>query len=141
MIHKDTGDFGDSLLLCRHDTSVASNDTKIPVDNDGIDKSKLAQAGAKLIDLLLGMGSRIIGIWHKFIYSHQLHFTGGFSLIRTHFILHLHSHAYAKQALHHIFLRTIPIVLGRAIFFHNLKYLVPQAVCLVHIGAAHIDKG
>lgn len=46
-----------------------------------------------------------------------------------------------EQALHQIVLWACSAVFGGAVFLHDLIYLIPQAVCLVHVVDADIDKG
>ena len=51
MIRKHARDLFDALFLCRKNTTVAGDHTIVTVDDDRIDKTKLAQGGPELVDL------------------------------------------------------------------------------------------
>ena len=55
MVHKYVGDFGNAFFL-GGDPAVSGYDVVIPVDDDGIHETELAQGGAELRDLLRGVG-------------------------------------------------------------------------------------
>ena len=43
---------------------MSGKDRVVLINNNGVYKTKLPQRGAKLQDLLLVVGSGIVGIWH-----------------------------------------------------------------------------
>ena len=62
VIHKDTRDFLDSLCLCRQEPPVSGNHIIFAVNDDGIDKAKLPQRGAKFQNLLIRVRPCVICI-------------------------------------------------------------------------------
>ena len=54
-------------------------------------------------------------------------------------IFYLHSFPCAEQPLHHIILRRAPLELHRAVLLHDLVYLHPAVIGLLHVGLAHGD--
>ena len=73
VVCKHTGNLSDAFLLCRQDSAVAGDHIKSPVDDDGIDKTKLPKGGAELRDLLRGVGAGIVHIGYQLSNGYKLH--------------------------------------------------------------------
>lgn len=73
MLGKDARHALHALRLSSGNASVACKDTAIFVNDDGVDKAKLAQTAAQLVDLLLRMRPCIVGIGHELVDGYELH--------------------------------------------------------------------
>ena len=76
IIYKHTRHFGDVLGLCSENSSVTCNNIEIPVDDNGIDKTKFPQRGTQLVQLLRRVRSGIVDVRYQPVYLDKLHFTG-----------------------------------------------------------------
>ena len=56
---------------------MSGNNTVVAVDDDRIDEAELTERGAKLIDLLRGMGTGIVLIGDQFVQRDELKLGGG----------------------------------------------------------------
>ena len=74
VVGKDTRNFLDAFFFGSKNTSVSGDYIEIPVNDNGIDKSKLPEGRAELGDLLRGVGAGIVHIGYQFGDWHQLHF-------------------------------------------------------------------
>ena len=78
MLGKDARHAFHALRLGNGDAPVTCKDAVILVNDDRIDKAKLSQTAAQLVELLLRMCPCVVGIGHELIYGYELHLRCGF---------------------------------------------------------------
>src|SRR5699024_9769201 len=60
MVSKDARNFLDAFFFGSKNTTVTSDNAKVTVDDDGINKAELPEGRAELRDLLRGVGSGVV---------------------------------------------------------------------------------
>src|SRR5262249_55527414 len=67
----------DAENLCRRDPSVPGNDLALIIDQDRIAEAKLPDALGNLVDLLLGVGTRVVCVGPERFDRKHIHLEGG----------------------------------------------------------------
>ena len=132
----DIGQFFHALRFRRLHAPMAGEDGEVLIHLHGIAVADAPVDRAELVDLLLAVGTGVIGVRDKLV--HGCHWI----VLGEHLDLtHLSALPGSEQPLHQIILRgRCAVVICRTVLLHNLKDLVPQPVSLIHILDADVNE-